>query len=474
MNVSIGARTDTGERDHNEDAVLVFQGKGCDLGADALIVVADGMGGRAAGEEASNIAVEAVRDTVKSLLKPSPDMPDYEEALQTAMRRANSAVYDYARSSPSLSGMGATCIAAIIGKDSVAIAHIGDSRAYLLRDGLLRRLTEDHSYVHDQIKSGRLSDHDARNSRFRHVITRAVGIEPIVKADISSHRLEDGDSILICTDGLSNIVDETGMIQIMSRARTAQDAVDYLVDAAKRGGSKDNITGALARIGGWSVKDAPYEQKEIVKAADTKNVKKKPRFARSSSRQRKAIFIVSVLAALILGIVGGYFFRTLTPARSKTPTSVLSPFPSHFNANDYSAPHVLLDKTLSTGFLAGTSNGILVKDATSGDLLSVASNGQIRVFQKASAKPSASTPTTVGAVDSAGRLFLPDSASHSIKCFSADGSILGSIALPKNLTVQSITASGNGDLYLLCSGKLNVLRIQNAPTGKSNVSREGR
>ena len=232
MDVSLGAKTDAGRRENNEDAVLVLRSPNGELGADAVIVVADGMGGRAFGEDASSTAVKTVKATLLQLLKPGPAMPPVSDALATAIRRANSDVFELARSKSGQKGMGTTCVAAVIAGDTLTIAHVGDSRAYLLRDGLLRRLTEDHSYIHDQVKSGNLSDHDARTSRFRHVITKAIGIDATVNPDIQSHKIAEGDCLLFCTDGLSNTVDEAGMIQIMSRARTTQEAIEDLVDAA--------------------------------------------------------------------------------------------------------------------------------------------------------------------------------------------------------------------------------------------------
>src|SRR5579883_2413413 len=185
MKISAGARTDTGTRDNNEDSLAVLTNHKGDLRVDCVMIVADGMGGRAYGERASSAAVDSIHKTLKELLAVNaPEAPPVPDALATALRRANSLVYDLAENNPGRQPMGTTCTTAVIAEDKLYIAHVGDSRAYLLRDDILRPIPTDHSYVAEQIRAGHLSDHDARSSRFKNVITKAVGIEPTLQPDI--------------------------------------------------------------------------------------------------------------------------------------------------------------------------------------------------------------------------------------------------------------------------------------------------
>jgi protein phosphatase len=458
MKISIGARTDAGAREQNEDALIVMQPMEGELCADAIVIVADGMGGRAAGEEASSIAVESVRDTLQTLLKSSPNPPSYDEALQSALHRANSAVFEYAHSIPGLNGMGATCVVAIIGGDEVTIAHIGDSRAYLLNDGVLRRLTEDHSYVHDQMKSGRLSDHDARNSRFRHVITRAVGIDPTVKADVGVHKISDGDSVLLCTDGLSNIVDEAGMIQIMSRCHSSQETVDFLVDAAKRGGSKDNITGVVMRVGQWAAGEPRFDPKKLHeplgRTAEPKKVKKK-----KAPTKRKSVDWLTYLPLLIGliclmgGVLAGYFLRG-----SMAPSSFPGMPPGHDPSMmlHYQDPQVLLDRPLVTSALSVERYGLVAVDAKTGDLLAISFAGKAHSIGSShlTLKPSGAGFI---AQDRLNRVFVSDFAAKSINVFDPNGNVY-SVATGKLSSPQAIGVSSDDTIYVIDAGRLKVLR----------------
>lgn len=249
MNLSVGAKTDPGRRANNEDQLAVVDVRRHRLRADGVLVIADGMGGRNFGERAAAAAVETVQDTLVEMLDADrADMVNVSDALDSALRKANARVYEVAAQTAESRGMGTTCVAAVVEGDRLYLAHAGDSRAYLLRGQHLVRLTDDHSYVAEQVRAGTLSEENARRSRFRNVITRAIGIEPTITPDLSEHDIQSGDWVLLCTDGLSNMVADPEMVQTLLAASSAQDAADRLVQIASRNGGRDNITAIAARI----------------------------------------------------------------------------------------------------------------------------------------------------------------------------------------------------------------------------------
>ena len=221
--------TDVGRaRDHNEDAVWP-EGSG-DTAEELVIAVADGMGGHIGGEIASSVAMEAAASAVGG-------------GAEERVRIANLAVIDRILEQPRLAGMGTTLTLAVLGGDgSMDLAHIGDSRAYLLRDGTLQRLTRDHSLVAEMIESGELDPAAASSHPFRSVITRALGMERNVDVDTSDHRLEPGDRVLLCSDGLTNMVEEDDIAGIAGDAESPGDAVWGLIAAANQAGGIDNIS----------------------------------------------------------------------------------------------------------------------------------------------------------------------------------------------------------------------------------------
>lgn len=229
MNVASYARaSDTGrKRRHNEDSYVV---------APPLFAVADGMGGAQAGEVASKLAAAALEETDPGALSGS-------ERLGSLIREANRRVYERASKDPATSGMGTTMTVALVEGDGVTIAHVGDSRAYRVRDGSLEQLTEDHSLVNELLKSGKLSREEAEVHPQRSVITRAVGTDPDVDVDTFHVAAEVGDVFLLCSDGLTDMVGDDDILDTVERHRDDLDrATKALVSAANRSGGEDNIT----------------------------------------------------------------------------------------------------------------------------------------------------------------------------------------------------------------------------------------
>jgi PPM family protein phosphatase len=224
----VAAVTDPGRtRRHNEDAYVIDP---------PLFAIADGMGGAQAGEVASRLATAALKEG-------GADGGGGERRIADLIQQANRRVYDRSSSDPNTSGMGTTITVALVEDDRVAFGHVGDSRAYLIRDAQMEQLTEDHSLVNELLKTGKLSREEAETHPQRSVITRALGTDPDVDVDTFSVRAESGDLFLLCSDGLTDMVSEDSILDVVERNRDdIEGALRALVKAANRGGGQDNIT----------------------------------------------------------------------------------------------------------------------------------------------------------------------------------------------------------------------------------------
>jgi PPM family protein phosphatase len=228
MNVATGARSDVGRvREGNEDSYLVDR---------HLFAVADGMGGHLAGDVASSTAVEVIASSAQSADADNPD------SLAALLRDANAAIHEKAQADTRLRGMGTTCTLLMIQDSRGHVAHVGDSRAYLLRDGELSQLTEDHSLVGRMVKEGRLSPEEADSHPQRSIITRALGVDSDVDVDLMSVDLRKHDRLLLCSDGLTSMVHNDRIREVLEGTRDPQGAADELVRLANEAGGEDNIT----------------------------------------------------------------------------------------------------------------------------------------------------------------------------------------------------------------------------------------
>ena len=233
---SFGSRTDIGcLRDHNEDSLVVTP---------PLFAVADGMGGHAAGEVASEIAVRVLSEL-------APEHPDVE-ALGRAIEEANRAVIQAAREGRGRHGMGTTMTAAMLEGERLVIAQVGDSRAYLLHQGKLQQLTRDHSLMADMIEAGQLTPEEARTHPQRSVITRALGSDAHLHPDIYEINVETGDRLLICSDGLSGMIFDDQIENTLRRVQDPQRCASQLVNEAIAAGGHDNVTVIVADVTGYA------------------------------------------------------------------------------------------------------------------------------------------------------------------------------------------------------------------------------
>lgn len=232
---SYAAKTDTGKkRRRNEDAFVL---------APPLFAVADGMGGAQAGEVASRLAAAALEDT-------DPGRLTGPERVASLIQEANRRVHERSSVDPATSGMGTTMTVALVEGDGVVIGHVGDSRAYLVRNHEIEQITEDHSLVNELLKSGKLSPEEAETHPQRSVITRAVGTDPDVDVDSFVVDTHDGDVFLICSDGLTDMVDDKEILTVVDRhSANLERVTKQLVTAANRGGGEDNITVVAFSIG---------------------------------------------------------------------------------------------------------------------------------------------------------------------------------------------------------------------------------
>ena len=274
-----GARSDVGcVRPHNEDSYLVQS---------PLFCVCDGMGGHAAGEVASSIAVETIAKT-------APQSADAAR-LAAAVEAANAAVIEAALNGLGKPGRGCTATCAYIENDTIAIAHVGDSRAYLLHEGTLIRVTRDHSYVEELVDAGEITADEARVHPNRSVITRALGSDPAMYADHFTLHIEEGDRLILCSDGLSSMIPDSDIENIATQSSTAQICVDNLVDAALVAGGHDNVTVV------------------VVDLVDDGVMREAKRVRRRNITIAAVLGIAFVLAAAIwayTGVTGSYYLGT--------------------------------------------------------------------------------------------------------------------------------------------------------------------
>jgi len=242
---SVGAKTDLGRvRENNEDKYEFFEPEDEDVLAlkGSFYAVADGMGGHAAGQIASELALKTAIGAYYA-----DTSPMIEESLKAALQQANALIYDAARAISERQGMGTTMSALVIRGDEAFIAQVGDSRCYRLRDGKLRQLTDDHSWVNEQVKRGGLTPDEAAMSPFRNVITRSLGNAPNVEVDVFFEELAEGDTFLLCSDGLTGEVSDDDLREFMMSGAPSLVAWN-LVQLALDHGGRDNVTVMIVAV----------------------------------------------------------------------------------------------------------------------------------------------------------------------------------------------------------------------------------
>lgn len=247
MKLIAHGKTDKGlVREENED---VF----CIEGDYGFLAVADGMGGYASGEVASKMVIDIIRDYLKNEEEPLAEEyhPKYSKLtnrMMSGIRLANRAIYDASRSQSKLNGMGTTVAAVLFSGDRLSIAHVGDSRVYLIRGGNIEQITDDHTVVSEQVERGLMTKEEATESHMRHILTRALGTAPEVKVDMDELTVSEGDKFVLCTDGLSELVSDDEILFTVLSSNTPEVACNELVNMAIQKGGDDNVTVIVASV----------------------------------------------------------------------------------------------------------------------------------------------------------------------------------------------------------------------------------
>jgi len=236
------ARTDRGlQRANNEDAVAVDPAAG-------LAVLADGMGGYSAGEVASALAVQVICAQWPALLKlASSGGHDARQLLQQCADLANQAIWQAAHADPNCYGMGTTLVVGVLLEDRLLVGHVGDSRCYCWRDGQLHPLTRDHSLLQEQLSAGLISVEQAKTALHRNLVTRALGVEETVRMDVTEWPVQPGDTYLMCSDGLTEMIDHEGLTRLMAEPLTLELKAELLIQSANQAGGRDNISVILVQ-----------------------------------------------------------------------------------------------------------------------------------------------------------------------------------------------------------------------------------
>ena len=239
--------TDTGRaRSNNEDSVSMDE-------ASSLVVLADGMGGYNAGEVASGMATAFIKAELGRWLQEASSNAldtDVRRAMDICVDNANRAIFNAANSNPQYAGMGTTLVVGVFREGRLLLGHVGDSRGYRLRGGRLTQITHDHSLLQEQIDAGLITAEQAAFSANKNLVTRAVGVEDTVLLETHLHELMPGDVYLLCSDGLSDMLDDESISQLLQACESLEDACAALIDAANDAGGKDNISVILARVRG--------------------------------------------------------------------------------------------------------------------------------------------------------------------------------------------------------------------------------
>ena len=255
MNYTFITRTDPGRaRENNEDAVVVDS-------ETQLCVLADGMGGYNAGEIASGMATAFIKSEMSRWLSEAgrgAKVKEIRRALEICVDNANRSIFNAADSNPQYSGMGTTLVVGVFHGPKLVLGHIGDSRCYRLRNGEFLQITKDHSLLQEQIDAGLITQEQAAGSSIKNLVTRALGVEDAVLLEINEHEVEVGDCYVMCSDGLSDMVDDAEIASILGGSSPLEQIADGLVASANQHGGRDNISVLLVRV------DAASEKRGLI------------------------------------------------------------------------------------------------------------------------------------------------------------------------------------------------------------------
>ena len=463
-----GRKTDVGRtRKMNQDSLAVLTDAELKGLADGLFVVADGMGGRAGGEIASRVAVETVPKVVEEMLADSNGSAPAEvmrAAVHEAFLAANEAVFGQAKANPELRGMGTTCVTVLVRGGEAVVGNIGDSRVYLLRQGRFRPLTHDHSLVAQHLEAGELTEEEARASRYRNIITRAIGIAEAVEPDVETLQLLPGDTLLLCTDGLTNMLTDSEIARILARGDDPATTCDHLVSSANAAGGADNITVVVTRYGDFEPVEIPDDDSDTQPEAYPSRVAH-PLPKRGSFWRYVQIPLLFAIVAAAWLMLSRYELHLEPPylraRKVETPQSgaeSLSPRTVDFaNLTYTAAPKKYPATGLRDGILDVAPDGSPVVAGEDGKIL--------RLGTEATQYPqiTLSGGSKVLALDSVGNIYVFNAAEKGISKHSRTGTRIGVIGKGQLKSPTAVSVNSKGDVYVLDSGRLLKFSASSSP-----------
>ncbi|MCL5283769.1 MAG: Stp1/IreP family PP2C-type Ser/Thr phosphatase [Armatimonadetes bacterium] len=446
MELNIGIKSDRGRvRTINQDSAIALPFEEPHNRINYLLIVADGVGGASGGEVASMMVTSLLPDILVEQLSSYDEINAdiLSEALIGSIKETNRRVWERSQSDPDLSGMGTTCIVAAVVKDVVVAANVGDSRIYLCRNGLLTQVNQDHSLIQEYSRLGELTPNELKQSRIRNVITRAVGITSDVEPDRYVFNLSNGDAILLCSDGLTNMVDLNEIAAVLGMIANPQAAAEKLVGLANKHGGEDNVSVILARCGAYP---SGLNSEHIpIGGAGWRSV-----------RSAVAVIIWLALICILFGIgyeMGEHQFmnrlykKMMIGSSAKVGADIIG----------YSNPRVLWRHPLIPNRLSMSDDKVTVM-APNGEVYQFGQNGHRFLFKLSPlSRRIASSNSAVG-FEPDGSLIVKDPRSGGLERISRSGKPLASIAAGQITQPTAIAVDSKGDIFVIDNQKLKLIR----------------
>jgi serine/threonine protein phosphatase PrpC len=510
VTLTIGFKTHVGiVRKSNQDSYAVLRRGDLSNRLDALLVLADGMGGTGGGDIASRIVAQAVPENIIEFLydrSNGNDAPDVEQMLRETFTRANHKVWTTRKfERPELKQMGTTCVVAVVNDAVLTVGNLGDSRAYLLRAGKMRQLTDDHSEVWQEVTAGRMTREEAQNSRFRNRITRAIGLGPEVNTDVFRDTLQEGDTVLLCSDGLTGELRDAEIARIMACTADIQEVCDRLVEGALEHGGHDNVTVVALRYGAFVPLTVPVttdeddtdpeqawrrqgrsplleeEEEEEVSEPPARRPESRPtrtepvpmsRRSRQEVNSTPGMLIGLLILMTVIAVAEGYLLyqNGFGSVRKPVPDKPTLPQKPLYDLHNYGIPKLLTTKEVQDSCLLLDDQGNPIVASRNGNLIRVRPNGAIDPLGGTfpSLPPAGTTEArrtgfapparTDFALDANGNLFAIDAETKSIRIYSKSGTRVGS-DIGRERLVGPVRIAVNADEVLFVIDNHKLYRI---------------
>ena len=527
IKISYGFKSDVGKvRDTNEDSCAVLNRTQLNGKLDSLLIVADGLGGRRAGEVASSLLVETVSFGVLEMtsMRDQPfELADVEQLLRDTIVRANGKIMTHGRFNrrEETRGMATTCVAAILYGGFLIVGNVGDSRLYLCRGGALIQLTEDHSEVFEELIKGNLTEEEARNHKFRNQITRAVGLDPNVRPDITAHKLESGDTVLLCSDGLTTELPDEVIETALSASPDPQSACDLLVAHALHAGGRDNVTVVVMHYGEFTAEpgydelldeatepdtdptqdwktgaqpaseddwdtDSPSRRPEIHPAEPTNVLRSPPPkvgFQALLLQYGAAVIAVLFLAVLVEAAMMVNLHRKAGAEKDTVPPPVtISEMPNPGTLT-YEPARLVIDTAILPDYLQLSSQGNPVVARPDGVIVKVLpTKNMIAMGPQFPTVPVIKPSTTIHSThpsksradlycDASGNIYYLNPTTKCVETYTKDGTRTNQDLGKGQLVAPTrIIADKHGDIYVIDDGHLKILSVKTPAKGQAHPS----